>query len=86
MPPRPRPLKSITGEERAEYLNTLEGEAEWRVRELVIKLAPRISLAAAQLLTLRALERLARADADRSRSRGAEVEAKDCAPAVWPRD
>ena len=86
MPPRPRPLKSITGQERADYLHSLEGEAEWRVRNVVMELSPRISIAAAQLLVLRALERTSRADAERIRSFGTEAEAKHCAPAVWPRD
>lgn len=86
MPARARPLRSITGQERADYLHTLEEEADWRVRELVGKLSPRISGAAAHLLVLRALERTSRMDAERIRSLGAETEAKHCAPAVWPRD
>lgn len=86
MPPRTRPLRSITGQERADYLSALEEEADWRVRELVGKLSPRISGAAAHLLVLRALERTSRMDAERIRSFGVETEAKHCAPASWPKD
>lgn len=42
MPARSRPLRSITGQERADYLHALKEEADWRVRELVGKLSRRI--------------------------------------------